>query len=60
MGKKHQYSISLDEEFMDELDKTIEKFSLANRSALIQKWSRIGFEKLKENLPKKREIAVEI
>jgi len=58
MGKKRQYSISLDEDFMDELDKVIDKYSLANRSALIQKWSKIGFKKLKENLPKKQEIAV--
>lgn len=60
MGKKKQYSISLDEDFMHELDTVIKKYSLASRSALFQEWCRIGFKKLKKDhgIPEKREIAI--
>lgn len=62
MGKKKQFSFSMDEEFMDELDEIIEKYDLTSRSALIQKWARIGFKKLKEvhGIPLRHEIAPEI
>ena len=55
-------SISIDEDFLRQLDETIEDYSLANRSALIQKWSRNGFKKLKEKLgiSTKQEIAPEV
>lgn len=62
MGKKVQVSVSMDEDFIAELDEAIRRYSLANRSALIQKWARNGFEKLKEDhrIPLKREIAPEV
>lgn len=59
MGKKVKVSISEDQKFLRELDEIIEKYSLANRSALYRKWARKGFKELKEDLgiPLKQEIA---
>jgi len=56
---KIKVSVSMDAEFIRELDEIIEKHDLTSRSALIQKWARIGFKKLKEEHGiKKREIAI--
>jgi len=51
----------MDKNFLAELDRVIEKYSLANRSALIQQWSGVGFERLKRELGiRKIEIAPEV
>jgi len=60
VGKKVKISISLDKNFLEELDRTIKEYDLASRSALFQEWGRIGFKKLKKDhgIPEKREIAI--
>jgi len=60
MAKKVQLSISIDAGLKAELIRVIKKHNLANRSALIEEWIRVGFKKLKEDhgIPEKREIAL--
>jgi len=59
MGKKKQFSISMDVDFMAELREFIEIHRLGSLSSFIQEWSRVGFKDVKNRLGK-REIAPEI